>query len=86
VVLPPHDPGSWPHAHLHHAERCYVLEGTLALTQDESTTILTSGATALVPPGVSHSYWNPTAAPTTIVLSYHADASQADGTPRTQDK
>jgi quercetin dioxygenase-like cupin family protein len=70
ITLPPYDPGTPPHTHPQHAEGCYVLTGTLAVTQDQRTITLTPGTAALVPAGVIHSYWNPTAAPTAVLLIY----------------
>jgi quercetin dioxygenase-like cupin family protein len=70
ITLPAYDPGAPPHTHPQHAEGCYVLTGTLALTQNQRTITLTPGTAALVPAGVTHSYWNPTAAPTVILLIY----------------
>jgi quercetin dioxygenase-like cupin family protein len=78
ITLPPHDPGPPSHRHAHHTEGCYVIDGTLALTQHEYTTILTSGAAALVLPDIPHTYWNPTAAPTTLLLMYHPGATEAE--------
>jgi quercetin dioxygenase-like cupin family protein len=70
ITLPPYDPGVPPHTHPEHSEGCYVLAGTLALTQDQRTITLTAGTAVQVPAGVTHTYWNPTAGPTTILLIY----------------
>jgi hypothetical protein len=35
ITLPPYDPGAPSHTHPQHTEGCYVLTGTLALTQSE---------------------------------------------------
>jgi quercetin dioxygenase-like cupin family protein len=70
TTLPPFDPGAPPHAHPQHAEGCYVLAGTLGLTQKEQTITLTAGTAARVPAGATHTYWNPTAGPTVILLIY----------------
>jgi quercetin dioxygenase-like cupin family protein len=70
TTLPPYDPGTPLHTHPQHAEGCYVLSGTLALTQSEQTITLRAGTAARVPAGVSHTYWNPTAEPTVILLIY----------------
>jgi quercetin dioxygenase-like cupin family protein len=70
VTLPPYDPGVPPHLHFHHSEGCYVLAGTLAVTQGHQTITLAPGAAVKVPAGVRHTYWKPTAAPTTILLIY----------------
>lgn len=78
VTLPPHDPGTSLHAHQHHAEGCYVVDGTLALTHDKATIMLVGGASAFMLPGVSHAYWNPTAMPTTVLLVYRPGVSEAE--------
>jgi quercetin dioxygenase-like cupin family protein len=70
ITLPPYDPGAPPHTHPEHSEGCYVLAGTLALTQDQRTITLIAGTAVQVPAGVTHTYWNPTAGPTTILLIY----------------
>jgi quercetin dioxygenase-like cupin family protein len=78
VKLPPHDAGTPPHRHAHHAESCYLVDGLLALTCDGYTTTLTPGAAALIPPNVLHTYWNPSAAPTIVLLIYRPRVSEAE--------
>lgn len=70
LTLPPFSPGAPLHHHPRHAEGCYVLAGTLAATQADRTVMLAAGASVLVPPGIAHTCWNPTAAPTTVLLIY----------------
>lgn len=70
TTLPPYDPGAPLHIHPQHAEGCYVLAGTLALTQGEQTITLRVGTAVQVPAGVQHTYWNPTAEATVILLIY----------------
>ena len=70
LTLPPHHPGTPPHVHATNAEGCYVLAGTLALTQGERTMLLSAGGAAHTPAALTHSIWNPTAAPTTVLLIY----------------
>jgi hypothetical protein len=43
TTLPAYDPGAPPHTHPQHAEGCYVLAGTLALTHNDQTIMLTPG-------------------------------------------
>jgi uncharacterized cupin superfamily protein len=74
ITLPPYDPGAPLHTHLQHAEGCYVLAGTLALTQSEQTITLRAGTAVRVPEGVSHTFWNPTAEVTVILLIYTSGA------------
>src|SRR5262245_47214696 len=68
LTLPPYDPGAPIHCHPDRSEGCYVLSGTLALTQGDRTVMLAPGAAATVPPGVPHTYWNPAAVSTTLLL------------------
>jgi mannose-6-phosphate isomerase-like protein (cupin superfamily) len=68
VTLPPHYPGGPLDSVAAGAQGCYVLGGTLALTYGTSTVTLDRGCSVLVPPGVAFSYWNPTAAPTVVLL------------------
>ena len=70
LTLPPFHPGVPVHAHAASAEGCYILEGTLGVTQGERTMMLKPGTAAHTPAGVAHSIWNPTAAPTTVLLIY----------------
>ena len=75
ITLPPYDPGAPPHTHPQHTEGCYVLAGTLALTQNQRTITLTAGTAVQVPAGVTHTYWNPTAGPTVVLLIYTPGAT-----------
>lgn len=70
LTLPPHHPGTPLHTHAANAEGCFVLAGTLALTQGDRTLMLSAGAAVRTAAGVAHSIWNPTAAPTTVLLIY----------------
>jgi quercetin dioxygenase-like cupin family protein len=70
LALPPYHLGLPSHQHPAHAEGCYVIQGTLAVTHDSKTITLHQGASILIPPGATHTYWNPTAAPTTVLLIY----------------
>ena len=70
VTLPPYYSGAATHSHLHQSEACYVVQGTLALTQSDYMSTLLAGASAQIGAGTLHAYWNPTAAPTTILLVY----------------
>ncbi len=62
VSMSPYWDGSSPHRHAHTTEVIYVLNGTLACTLDDTTTTASDGAALLIPPGVVHTIWNPTAA------------------------
>ena len=77
LTLPPFFPGTPLHAHAANAEGCYILEGTVALTQGEHTSALTQGAAARIPAGTPHCIWNPTASPTTVLLIYTPGVADA---------
>ena len=71
------DPGGDPQSprfiaplHIHHEddEAWYVLGGELAVRAGECDHHLDAGGTVLVPRGVPHTYWNPTAQPTRYLL------------------
>ena len=62
-TAPPHYAGPPLHWHKHTMEAFYILEGTLAFTLDERTITASAGAFILVPPGIAHTLFNPTAAP-----------------------
>jgi quercetin dioxygenase-like cupin family protein len=66
------------HQHPAHAEGCYIIQGTLAVTHDSCTITLTQGESVLIRPGVTHTYWNPTAAPTTMLVVYQPGGEADD--------
>lgn len=69
--LPPHFGGLAPHWHAHTAEALYVVDGILACMLGDETITATSGKHIFVQPRMIHTFWNPTAAPITV-LSYCA--------------
>ena len=56
-----------PHWHAYTTEVICVLTGTLAYTRDDTTTTASDGNILLIPPGVVHTIWNPTATPATYL-------------------
>ncbi len=46
----------------------YILEGMLAFTIGDETITVTRGATVVVPRGLAHALFNPTAAPATCLV------------------
>jgi uncharacterized cupin superfamily protein len=77
LTLPPFHVGTPLHTHPANEEGCYILEGTLALTQGDRTVTLTANGAARTPAGVAHNMWNPTAAPTTVLLIYTPGVASA---------
>ena len=64
----PHFSGPPLHWHQHTMEAFYILDGTLAFTLGERTITASVGAFILVPPGVVHTFFNPTAASATYLV------------------
>lgn len=73
-TLPPYHPGLPLHQHPAHTETCTITQGMLALTYDGCTVMLAQGESVIIPPGVTHTYWNPTAATTILTLRYEPDS------------
>jgi mannose-6-phosphate isomerase-like protein (cupin superfamily) len=63
VVVAPGFAGPPPHVHEHLHDMFYVLDGTLTIRLGDETLELPPGAFACVPPGVVHSFSNPSDAP-----------------------
>jgi mannose-6-phosphate isomerase-like protein (cupin superfamily) len=79
LVLAPYNPGVPLHQHSAHAQSYYIIAGTLAVTHSNHTITLTCGELFVIPPGVTHTCWNPTAAPTTLLVSYHFGGESDSG-------
>jgi quercetin dioxygenase-like cupin family protein len=67
ITMPPHFRQDAPHWHAQMTETFYILDGTLAFTLEEQTFTVTRGGFVLVPPYTVHHFWNPTAAPATLL-------------------
>lgn len=63
ALLPPRMSGPPAHRHLAEHERFEVVEGTLRVRTDRETRDLRAGESVVVPPGVVHSFANPTDEP-----------------------
>ncbi|GAB4120544.1 MAG: hypothetical protein Fur005_48250 [Roseiflexaceae bacterium] len=74
-LLHPYARGFALHGHNHHHELCYVLEGVLAARHADEVVVLHAGELLNTPPGVEHTYWNPAATPTRLLLIYTPGAS-----------
>jgi quercetin dioxygenase-like cupin family protein len=70
LTLAPFSPGAPAHRHQAHAEACYVLAGTLAITRGDDTVVLSAGESLLIGAGVSHTCWNPTPRHAALLLIY----------------
>jgi mannose-6-phosphate isomerase-like protein (cupin superfamily) len=69
-LLPPFALGPETHSHQGRREVCYVLEGVLAFRLGEEALVLQAGELLIVPAGREHTYWNPTASLTRLLLIY----------------
>lgn len=67
----PGEDGPQRHIHRHHADAFYVLEGDVRITLDEEDRVLGPGAFVLIPPGVIHTFGNPSDKPGRY-LNFHA--------------
>jgi len=67
LTLPPHFRHIAPHWHAHTTESFYVLDGTIAFTLDDRTFTLGRGGFVMAPARTVHQFWNPTAAPATLL-------------------
>ncbi len=69
--IPPHFAGLPAHLHRTTTQWFYVTSGTLAFTLNEETSVACAGTLIMVQPHVLHTFWNPGAAPATL-LSYRS--------------
>src|SRR5688572_32797975 len=67
AVVEPGFPGPPPHTHERLHDMFYVLEGTLTMRLGDETTELGAGAFVCVPPGVVHTFSNPSANPVRLL-------------------
>lgn len=67
VALPPYESGPIAHVHWQSTEWLYVLTGAVAFTLNHETFMARPSCSILVPPGVAHTYWNPTASAATLL-------------------
>jgi mannose-6-phosphate isomerase-like protein (cupin superfamily) len=67
-IAPPHFAGPPPHWHAHTAELFYILEGTAAIRLGEETITAAPGASIHIPPGIVHTFFNPTADPVRFLI------------------
>ena len=73
ATVPPYFNGFGVHVHQTTTEAFYIVQGTLAFTLDEETSVVRQGSLTFVPPGKPHRFWNPSAAPATY-LTYMTPA------------
>jgi len=66
-TLPPHFSGTPAQIHGRATTTFYIISGVLAFTLAEETVMVRQGGFVMVPPGLLHKFWNPTAAPATYL-------------------
>lgn len=66
-TVPPHFAGPPAHLHRHTTSAFYLVSGVLAFTLAEATIMVRQGGLVMVPPGLLHKFWNPTATPATYL-------------------
>ena len=67
AVIEPGFPGPPPHRHQRLHDMFYVLEGTLTMRVGDETLELNPGSFVCVPPGVVHTFSNPSDAPVRLL-------------------
>lgn len=72
-TVPPHYGGTPAYIHARATITFYIISGVLAFTLAEETVMVRQGGFVVVPPGLLHKFWNPTAAPATY-LTYLSPA------------
>ncbi len=72
-TVPPHFPGTPAYIHARATITFYIISGVLAFTLAEETVMVRQGGFVVVPPGLLHKFWNPTAAAATY-LTYLSPA------------
>ncbi|MFK0219398.1 cupin domain-containing protein [Streptomyces vinaceus] len=72
-VLAPHTQGPPQHSHAQHDEGFYVLSGTVRFTVGDEDHDATTGTLVMVPPGVPHTFANPTDQPAVMLSTFTPD-------------
>ncbi|MFD8790748.1 cupin domain-containing protein [Streptomyces vinaceus] len=72
-VLAPHTQGPPQHRHAQHDEGFYVLSGTVRFTVGDEDHDASTGTLVMVPPGVPHTFANPTDQPAVMLSTFTPD-------------
>ena len=67
-TVPPYSAGLPNHWHVRTQTLCYVLDGMLAWTLGQHTFTVAASDCVVMPPGTQHSFFNPAAAPATLLM------------------
>ena len=73
LTLAPHTLGPLQHRHAAHDEGFYVVSGSARFTVGQTTYEAAAGAFVMVPPGVPHTFANPSDQPTVLLNTFTPD-------------
>jgi quercetin dioxygenase-like cupin family protein len=73
LTLAPHTQGPPQHRHAAHDEGFYVVSGSARFTVGETTYEASAGTFVMVPPGVPHTFANPSDQPTVLLNTFTPD-------------
>jgi mannose-6-phosphate isomerase-like protein (cupin superfamily) len=73
VTLGPHTDGPLQHRHAEHDEGFYVISGTARFTVGETTYDASAGTLVMIPPGVPHTFANPSDEVTMLLTTFTPD-------------
>lgn len=73
ITLAPHTQGPPQHRHARHDEGFYVVRGTARFTVGETSYDAPAGTLVMLPPGVPHTFANPTGETTVLLNTFTPD-------------
>jgi mannose-6-phosphate isomerase-like protein (cupin superfamily) len=73
ITIPPHTDGPIQHRHAQHDEGFYVVSGTARFTVGDTSYDAAAGTLVMVPPGVPHTFANPTDQAVVILNTFTPD-------------
>ena len=73
ITIPPHTDGPLQHRHSQHDEGFYVVSGTARFTVGDTSHDAPAGTLVVVPPGVPHTFANPTDQAVVILNTFTPD-------------
>lgn len=73
ITVAPHTDGPPQHRHARHDEGFYVVSGTARFTVGGTTYDAPAGTLAMIPPGVPHTFANPTGEPLVLLNTFTPD-------------
>ena len=73
ITLGPHTDGPLQHRHAQHDEGFYVISGTARFTVGDRTYDASPGTLVMIPPGVPHTFANPSDEPAVLLTTFTPD-------------